>query len=515
VRPRLAFLKWTALVLAVVFLLAGVLAAELRWFSPLNRDWVVKGLARRYQSSVELKSFRSSLFPTISIAGEGLVLRRRDRPSLPPLASIDRFSVEASWFGLLAASKRLRRVQLEGLVINVPPRGAPKSGRLSKRRREIPPFVLDEVLADGTRLNILSGTPRKPPLAFEIEKLRLRSAGPGQSMVFEAILTNPKPIGQIQTSGNFGPWNADDPSQTPVSGRYSFRDADLATIRGLAGILSSEGTYGGVLNAIQVQGETDTPDFALGISGRPVHLTTQFSALVDGTTGGTFLRPVTARIQQSTIVARGGISKASGEPGRIILLDVSAKPARLEDLLPLAIKSGESPLVGGVTIGAKLGLYPGSEDIARRLKLDGDFQIESARFTAAETEQKITHLSQVGEGKGKAQDIKDVALDLQGRFALKQGVATFSSLSFSVPGASVRLRGTFDLISEALDFEGDLLLQAKVSQMTTGVKSILLKPVDPFFEGQGAGTVLPIKITGTKNQPSFRLEIGKVMKREQ
>jgi len=514
VRPRLALLKWPALVLAALVLLAGVLAADLRWFSPLNHEWVVKALARRYQASVELKSFTASLFPTVSIAGDGLVLSRRDQPDLPPLVSVAHFSVEASWFGLLASSKRFRRAQLQGLVINVPPRRPKAESRRSTPKREIPPFELDEVLADGATLNMLSGTPGKPPLVFDIGKLRLRSAGIGQSMAFEAVLTNPKPVGQIQSSGRFGPWNADDPSQTPVSGRYTFSDADLSTIHGLAGILSSQGSYDGVLAGIQVEGETDTPDFALGISGRSVHLTTRFSALVDGASGGTFLRPVTARIRQSTIVARGGISKAAGEPGRIILLDVSAKPARLEDLLPLAVKSGESPLVGGVTIEAKLGLYPGSEDIARRLKLDGEFQIQSARFTSAETEQKIAHLSRTGEGKGRDENVQDVPLDMKGRFTLRKGVARFSSLSFNVPGASVRLQGTFDLSSQALDFEGDLRLEAKVSQMTTGVKSILLKPVDPFFEGRGAGTVLPIKITGTKEQPSFQLEIGKVIRRE-
>ncbi|HEY6292417.1 MAG TPA: hypothetical protein VI455_12780, partial [Terriglobia bacterium] len=341
-----------------------------------------------------------------------------------------------------------------------------------------------------------------------------RSAGIGQPMAFEATLTNPRPVGQIQSSGKFGPWDTDDPSQTPVSGRYRFSDADLSTIRGLAGILSSEGSYSGVLNAIQVQGETDTPDFALGISGHPVHLKTQFNALVDGTRGDTFLRPVTAQILRSTIVANGGISKAAGEPGRIILLDAVAKPARLEDLLGLAVKSSQPAMVGGVVIRAKLDLHPGPEDIARRLKLDADFQIQSARFTQADTEQKITRLSRVGQGKREDQNIQDVALDMQGHFALEKGVATFSSLSFNVPGASVRLNGTFGLASQALDFKGDLLLQAKISQLTTGIKSILLKPVDPFFEGKGAGMVLPIRITGTKDQPSFGLEIGKVVKRQ-
>ncbi len=41
------------------------------------------------------------------------------------------------------------------------------------------------------------------------------------------------------------------------------------------------------------------------------------------------------------------------------------------------------------------------------------------------------------------------------------------------------------------DFHGTLRLDAKLSQMMTGWKSILLKPVDPFFQKNGAGTGSP------------------------
>ncbi len=49
-------------------------------------------------------------------------------------------------------------------------------------------------------------------------------------------------------------------------------------------------------------------------------------------------------------------------------------------------------------------------------------------------------------------------------------------------------------------------LDAKLSQMTTGWKSILLKPVDPFFHKHGAGTEVPFKITGTREEPHFGLD---------
>jgi len=46
-------------------------------------------------------------------------------------------------------------------------------------------------------------------------------------------------------------------------------------------------------------------------------------------------------------------------------------------------------------------------------------------------------------------------------------------------------------------------LQAKVSQTMTGWKHWLLKPVDPFFAKNGAGTFLKIKVVGSSKAPKF------------
>jgi hypothetical protein len=52
-----------------------------------------------------------------------------------------------------------------------------------------------------------------------------------------------------------------------------------------------------------------------------------------------------------------------------------------------------------------------------------------------------------------------------------------------------------------------------LSQTTHGIKSILLKPLDPLFHRDGAGMVLPIKITGPRAQPKFGLEVGRIFRR--
>ena len=82
-----------------------------------------------------------------------------------------------------------------------------------------------------------------------------------------------------------------------------------------------------------------------------------------------------------------------------------------------------------------------------------------------------------------------------------------------MPGAFVDLKGGYELRTGEIDFRGTAKLNAKVSQMTTGFKSKLLKLADPWFSHDGAGTVLPIVISGTRGEPSFKLDFGRVLHR--
>lgn len=61
-------------------------------------------------------------------------------------------------------------------------------------------------------------------------------------------------------------------------------------------------------------------------------------------------------------------------------------------------------------------------------------------------------------------------------------------------------------MSEDLDFRGKVQMDAKLSEATSGFKSVFLRIVDPFFRKDGK-TVLPIKISGDLDQPSFGLDL--------
>ena len=96
---------------------------------------------------------------------------------------------------------------------------------------------------------------------------------------------------------------------------------------------------------------------------------------------------------------------------------------------------------------------------------------------------------------------------------MKNTAMTFPQLTFGVPGATVRLSGRYHLRRETLNFLGTLRLDATVSQTVTGVKRLLLKPLDPLFERDGAGTVLPIRIGGTRSDPAFALDVKSAIRR--
>ncbi len=359
-------------------------------------------------------------------------------------------------------------------------------------------------------MQILPKKEGKEPLTFDITKLTLHSAGTVQPMQFRATLTNPKPPGDIQSTGAFGPWDSDEPGLTPVSGSYTFANADLSDFKGLAGILSSEGKYQGMLERIEVDGSTDTPNFMLKVSGHPVHLKTQFHAIVDGTNGDTYLQPVNAQFRRSSIVARGGVYGKPGQKGKTVSLDVTVSDARVEDMLWLAVKAKQPLMVGGIAFKTKFDLPPGDKDIIEKLHLVGKFGVEAARFTSLKIQEKVEALSQRARPGEEPEDERSVS-NLRGDFELQDSVIDFAKLTFKVPGASVYLDGSYGLQKETLDFAGELHTQAKVSQMTTGAKSFFLKLADPLFKKKGAGAVIPINITGTREEPKFGLDVGRVL----
>jgi hypothetical protein len=360
-------------------------------------------------------------------------------------------------------------------------------------------------------LRILPKVEGNEPLDFDISKLMMHSVGQGQPMEFRATLTNPKPPGLIESSGHFGPWQSDEPGNSPVDGHYTFSNADLSVFTGISGILSSAGDYRGRLNQIAVSGTTDIPDFRVSSSDHKMRLQTTFDATVDGTNGDTYLHPVDAKFLATELICNGKVEHTPGKPGKFIELTVRSTKGRIDDLLKLAVK-GQPVMVGGAALTTDFFLPPGSGEVISRLQLAGGFGIQSAKFTSGSIEKRLTDLSLRAQGKPKEAAQQDaeplqVTSEFHGKFTLGGGLLTLRKLSFAVPGAQITLDGTYGVRNEQMDFRGLFRMQAKVSQAFTGWKSMLLKVADPFFAKHGAGTEVPIHIGGTRENPTFGLEL--------
>lgn len=480
---------------------------------PALRARVVRDIDQRFNGHAELDSLRISVFPRVSVSGDGLVLRTKEGETGPPLISIRHFSAEGSPWGLLA--KRVSSVHLTGLSIVLPPGG--ERPKLEQKPENKPVegkskagFVIGRIVTDDAHLELLTDKPGKQPLQFEIKNLVMNSAGPGHAMPFTATLINAKPIGDIATHGEFGPWNTDEPCNTPVSGTYSFTQADLATIHGIGGILSSNGQFNGVLGRIEVRGETQTPNFQVSTGGHPMPLNTTFSATVDGTTGDTYLHPVDAKLADSEIIANGSVVRDAN--GRKVTLDVTCANAQIQDLLKVAVKTDPPALSGPVTLHTSFLLPPDGAPVPDRLQLNGTFSIKEAHFEQPKVQDKLDNLSARAEGNPKEaqqSDAPEVLSDLKGNFKLDNGVISLSNLTFAIPGGLITLAGDYHLEDRQFSFEGTARFKAEVSQMTTGVKSFFLKAIDPIFAKQGAGTVIPIRVSGAGTKPKVGIDLGK------
>jgi AsmA-like C-terminal region len=508
-RRWIKIVAWSVGILLVLAAIsATVLTLGRRQFV---KDAVINVLQQHFHSDVQINNLTVWIFPRVYAVADGITLRQWGRTDLPPIFIAEKLTISADLHALIEKPIRVSRVQISGLQLHLPPRdenaGASEENyeATHKPKKQLP-IAIDEIDTDETTLVMIPKDPKKIPLEFDIHHLVMTDMGPDRPAEFHATLRNPKPVGDIDTKGHFGPWNPDQPSATHIDGDFSFSNADLGTLKGIKGILSSKGTYEGPLDSLNVQGDTDTPDFALQFSSKPVDLKTHYVAVVDGTNGNTYLKSVTARFLHSTIQTNGEVVKVRGAKHRHVSLNATAHNARMEDILHLVVKGDQEVMTGSTDLKATIDIPPDDVTLFDKIIIKGKFGIEGVHFANSGVQQKVDSLSRHGQGEPKNLDITDMVSNLEGQFGLEKKIATFSNLAFDVQGAKVQLTGTYNLENEALDFRGHLLLQAQLSQLTTGVKSAFLKPFDSFFKKNGAGTSLPIRITGTRASPSFGLD---------
>jgi hypothetical protein len=508
--------RWV-LVAVGAFLIVLAIVAGVGSRTAALRALVVDTLAERLDSEVELESFSVDTFPVVHVNGTGLVIRHKGRRDVPPLVSIRSFEIRGGLLGLVARPRRFRSVTLTGLQVAIPP-----GGLSSDRAAEAPSenalgpaaIVIDRLVADDAALALIPRKAGKSPRVFAIHRLTLEGVGRGEPMPFEAAITNPLPKGIVLTRGTFGPWRKAEPGQTPLGGAFTFNDVDLSTIKGIGGELDASGTFGGMLERIDVEGRTESPDFRVNVAGNPVPLSTTFKAVVDGTDGDTYLNHVAATILQTSLTATGAVAGEEGVKGRTVKVDVTIDKGRIDDVLRLAVKGDRPVMTGDLTLRAALVLPPGADDVIDRLTLKGEFAVAAARFTDRTAQAKVVEMSDRATPGDVSPDARSVLSNFSGRFDLARARLALTGGRFGIPGADVRFAGHYGLRDEALAFDGTLRMEATISQAAGGgVKSVLLKAVDPVFRRDGAGAVVPFRVRGTRGEPKFGLDVGRVLGR--
>ena len=519
---------FAGLVIGALFIAANRMAKE---FEPYIRDQAVQYLQKRFDSTVEIGALHISI-PKLSpmrllskdwhgakarVEGERVILRHKGRTDIPPLFRMKQFAFEIDLSILFDSPKRIPLVTVNGMEINIPPKGE-RPGFDSQEEKaeqeekedeaaEDTGVIFDEVVIKDSRFTILPRDRRKTALQFALHDIRLESAGKDVAMKYRASLTNPKPPGEIHSTGTFGPWAADDPGDSSLAGYYIFDDANLGVFAGIAGILDSKGQFNGTLDSITARGEATVPDFRLKRSGNIVPLKTKFEVQVDGTNGNTILKPVIGTIGSTSFTTSGAVIKHETDTRRTINLDVDMPKGNLPDLLSLAMK-GETFMEGRIALKTRIDIPPLSGKVREKLILDGQFDIKDGKFLRSTIQDQIDTLSRRGQGQPQNMEIDEVVLAMGGRFHMEDETISFESLSFAVPGSGIDLKGKYDLDEDMLDFHGTLKLNATVSQTMTGWKRWLLKPVDPFFSKEGVGTFVHIQVVGSSKAPKFGRDKG-------
>lgn len=496
--------------LGVVTLAFAVGAAMLSAHWPFSQSRMTESLQASFPATVTFQRFHSTYLPHPGCVGEGVVFKRLgSSPSTPPVVTIQRLTIEAHYIDLLLRPGYLAHMVTLGFRVHVPPAGTPTEDSAWEEAKST--IRVGEIIADGAAIEIDRADP-DAPLLFDIHTLRLTSITRDKPMSYVVSLHNALPPGEIRVHGQFGPWNSGDPGLTPVTGQYTFWNADLGIFKGIAGTLSSEDKFHGVLRHIEVQGSIDVPDFMVTQSEHHVHLTSKFHAFVDGTNGDVELERVDAAFLQTRVLAKGKIAGHPGQRGKTTSVDLNVREGRIQDVLRLFVREPKPPLNGTASFRAHVVIPPEMHPFIHKVRLTGDFGIEGGQFTKASTQAEVDNLSESARGARPDNKLEDensdrVISDLAGQVELRDATATFGNLEFMVPGASARMHGTYNLESEVVDLHGTLASDAELSKMSGGMKSVLLKPFDVFFKKKRAGAVLPVHLTGTYRAPHAGLDL--------
>ena len=488
------------LVLAVV----GLYVVDQHW--PYRYRNVRPLLEQVLASRITISAYHRTYFPHPGFVAKGLTLRRNSAPDLPPVGSTEDLIVQGSWVDLLLFRRQVRLVDIKGLHVVIPPVGsramredfpAGSSEDFAGPETAVETLVIHEGVLDIMRINGGRYT-------YPIRRLVMRNLQQGHAVPYVVDMQNAFPGGRIQASGSFGPLNPKNLGATPASGKFTFTDVHLDQIGELHGVLSSEGHFSGALVAIEAYATASTSDLAVS-TGEPAPVNGWVQCTVNALNGNVALHRIEAKTEETTVEAAGTVMGPPNIP-KATDLDLTVTKGRAQDLLRPFLHS-RPPVAGAVALKAHAHLAPKRDGAAflERLSMDGGFVLPRERVTDPAKEQTLTSFSERAQGlkapksdpePAEGDPAADVLSRLEGQVKVRNGVISTERLTFSMPGASADLKGTYDLRNGAVHLLGELKMESDISHVTTGFKSLLLKPLSPFFKRHHAGAVIPVAVTG-------------------
>jgi hypothetical protein len=234
--------------------------------------------------------------------------------NIPPPVTIQKLGIEALYADIIVRPGHVALVKLNGLRVQVPPRGV-SAGSPTSPPSESTNVRVGEIVADGAVLEV-ERSDDTPPLKFKMHSLTVTSFAHNSEWSYQVSMKNAEPPGEIISKGKCGPLNLEDLGTTPLSGEYKFQQADLSVFDGTAGTLSSTGEFSGKLGAVGVRGTLDIPDFEVVRSKHKVHLTSRFNASVDAKNGDVFLKQVETSFLQTSVALPAAWQVRRGKTGR-------------------------------------------------------------------------------------------------------------------------------------------------------------------------------------------------------
>jgi len=502
-----------AIVAAGALLAIAVVFISANW--PYRHRKIHAMLEDVLTSDVKFTGYHRVYFPRPGFEATGITIRRKTAPrGTPPLGRIDSMKVVGTWTDLVMLRQRVEQVDITGFQIIIPPVGSSQS-RLSFPAGSASEFsgpdtMIERLVVHKSLLEILRKDGQ--PLSFPIKQVEITNLHKGEAFTFAVDLQNPIPRGHILARGSMGPIRGGNFDATPLKGTFAFTDVKLHDVGEISGKLDSRGAFNGSIQQLNVEASETTPNFAV-TDGKPTRVDGTLQGLLNAANGDLNIRLIEVKIGQTTIHSTGSIA---GSPKKTNL-EISVEHGRAEDVMHPFVHD-QVPITGPVSLKSHAYLGPPGDGFIARLRISGQIDVPAEKVTDRDTEKSLSAFSQRAQGKqkntGLAPDPQtpppgtDVLSSLKGPASVENGVASTPHLTFRVPGAEATLAGTFRFHDEAVHMTGKLKMDTDISHTTTGFKSLLLKPLAPFFKKKNAGAVIPIAVTGVPGHYQVVQNIG-------